>query len=67
MNWSQALRVELQQRAAKWSAQAGVPSYWSAGSYGTLLFVNLPRFDGRVRDRDYAAAFHCSSYAAGLT
>jgi len=30
------------------------------------LIVSLPRFDGRVSDRPYAASCNCSSYAAGL-
>jgi predicted permease len=29
--------------------------------------VSLPRFNGRVSDRTYAASCNCSSYAAGLT
>ncbi len=29
--------------------------------------VDFTRFDGRVSDRNYAAASNCSSYAAGLT
>jgi len=31
-----------------------------------LVTVSLPRFDGRVSDRPYAASCNCSSYAAGL-
>jgi hypothetical protein len=29
--------------------------------------MSLPRFSGRVSDRNYAAACNCSSYFAGLT
>jgi hypothetical protein len=28
--------------------------------------VSLPRFDGRVSDRTYAASDNCASYPAGL-
>ena len=28
--------------------------------------MDLPRFNGRVSDRHYAACCHCSSYSAGL-
>lgn len=30
------------------------------------LNLDLPRFNGRVNDRTYDAAWNCSSYAAGL-
>ena len=39
--------------------QVGIPLLAS-------MVLDLPRFNGRVSDRHYAACCHCSSYSAGL-
>jgi hypothetical protein len=43
----------------------GMPPLWCGPAYGnpchTYSGLRLPRFDGRVRDRNYAAACNCSS------
>jgi hypothetical protein len=57
---------------AKVQDGAGIRAYNFPGSRAHQWYeerfgqMSLPRFDGRVSDRPYAASCNCSSYAAGL-